>query len=282
MAINEFLQACEISRELSSFFGLYMHVDLQAVDLRSSEDFCSPGAEEIDKVQGAKGAVQIESFYPAFPELSSPKLSSHASYSSLRRSDKSKHLDSPPDDYSPSGTASKSHSSPCSRSSCSSNCSSARAQQHDATTLAVSSNGNGALLAETSNGILKRTCSSELAEFHSLNNHGDPDFLVRSQIHKTRTVSDHIHLSELECPPRFGQSLRGVVYGVKAIYGVEQVRLGLQPKWGLRDLQQEIGKRFEIYDFTDIGLKYMDDNGDWVRLTCKITFMAVKDNIRDD
>ncbi|KAL3580970.1 hypothetical protein D5086_018805 [Populus alba] len=236
MAINEFLQACEISRELSSFFGLYMHVDLQAVDLRSSEDFCSPGAEEIDKVQGAKGAVQIESFYPAFPELSSPKLSSHASYSSLRRSDKSKHLDSPPDDYSPSGTASKSHSSPCSRSSCSSNCSSARAQQHDATTLAVSSNGNGALLAETSNGILKRTCSSDLAEFHSLNNHGDPDFL----------------------------SLRGAVYGVKAIYGVEQVRLGLQPKWGLRDLQQEIGKRFEIYDFTDIGLKYMDDNGDWV------------------
>ncbi|KAJ6897300.1 protein NLP2-like isoform X1 [Populus alba x Populus x berolinensis] len=223
----------------------------------------------IDTVQGAKGAVQNESFYPAFPGLSSPKLSSHTSYSSFRSIDNSKHLDSPPDDSCPSGIASKSHSSPCSRSSCSSNCCSGRAQQHAATAITGSSNGNGSLLAETSNGISKRTCSSELAELHSLKKQGGPDFLVRSQIHKTRTVSDHIHLSELESPPRFGQSLReGGVFEVKAIYGVQKVRLGLQPKWGVRDLQQQIGKRFEIDDFTCIGLKYMDDDGDWVRLTC--------------
>nr|TKS02771.1 protein NLP2-like isoform X1 [Populus alba] len=224
----------------------------------------------IDTVHGAKGAVQNESFYPAFPGLSSPKLSSHTSYSSFRSIDNSKHLDSPPDDSCPSGIASKSHSSPCSRSSCSSNCCSGRAQQHAATAITGSSNGNGSSsLAETSNGISKRTCSSELAELHCLNNQGGPDFLVRSQIHKTRTVSDHIHLSELESPPRFGQSLReGGVFEVKAIYGVEKDRLGLQPKWGVRDLQQEIGKRFEIDDFTWIGLKYMDDDGDWVRLTC--------------
>ncbi|KAJ6778810.1 PROTEIN NLP8 [Salix koriyanagi] len=72
----------------------------------------------------------------AFPELSCTKLSSHAPSSSFRRSDNSKHSDSPPDDTIISGTASKSHSSPCSRSSCSSNCCSARAQQHV--------NGNGA------------------------------------------------------------------------------------------------------------------------------------------
>ena len=101
-----------------------------------------------------------------------------------------------------------------------------------------------------------------------MKNQGGLDFLVRSQIHKTRTVSGHIHQSELGSP-RFGQSLReGGVFGVKAIFGVEKVRLGLQPKWGLRYLQQEIGKRFEIDDFTDIGLNYMDDNGEWVRLTC--------------
>jgi len=222
----------------------------------------------IDTVQGAKGAIQIESFYSAFPELSSTKLSSHAPSSSFRRSDSSKHFDSPPDDTIFSGTTSKSHSSPCSRSSCSSNCCSARAQQHAATVITGSSNGNGGLPAETSNGILKRTSSSELAEFYSLNNEGEPDFLSRSYIHKTRTINEQIHQSLLETQPQFGQSRRGGdVFRVKAIFGVEKVRLFLQPNWGLGDLLQEIGKRFKIDDFTGIGLKYMDDDGEWIRLT---------------
>ncbi|KAI9380159.1 hypothetical protein POPTR_016G042900v4 [Populus trichocarpa] len=222
----------------------------------------------IDTVQGAKGAIQIESFYSAFPELSSTKLSSHAPSSSFRRSDSSKHFDSPPDDTIFSGTTSKSHSSPCSRSSCSSNCCSARAQQHAATVITGSSNGNGGLPAETSNGVLKRTSSSELAEFYSLNNEVEPDFLSRSYIHKTRTINEQIHQSLLETPPQFGQNRRGGdVFRVKAIFGVEKVRLFLQPNWGLRELQQEIGKRFKIDDFTGIGLKYMDDDGEWIRLT---------------
>ncbi|KAJ6756418.1 PROTEIN NLP8 [Salix purpurea] len=215
----------------------------------------------IDTVQGAKGSIQIESFYSAFPELSCTKLSSHAPSSSFRRSDNSKHSDSPPDDTIISGTASKSHSSPCSRSSCSSNCCSARAQQHV--------NGNGALLAETSNGVLKRTCSSELAELYSLNNEGEPDFLSRSHAHNTGTISEQIHQSVLETPTQFGQSLRGGgVFRVKALFGEEKVTFFLQPNWGLRNLQQEVGKRFQIDDFTGIGLKYMDGDGEWIRLTC--------------
>ncbi|KAF9664644.1 hypothetical protein SADUNF_Sadunf16G0039700 [Salix dunnii] len=223
----------------------------------------------IDTVQGAKGSIQIESFYSAFPELSCAKLSSHAPSSSFRGSDNSKHSDSPPDDTIFSGTASKSHSSSCSRSSCSSNCCSARAQQHVATAITGSSNGNGALLAETSNGVLKRTCSSELAELYSLNNEGELDFLLRSHGHNTGTTSEQIHQSVLETPTQFGQSLRGGgVFRVKAVFGDEKVRFFLQPNWGLRNLQQEIGKRFQIDDFTGIELKYMDDDGEWIRLTC--------------
>jgi hypothetical protein len=44
MVIN-FFKPVTYSRELRSFSALYMHVDLQAVDLRSSEDFCSPGVK---------------------------------------------------------------------------------------------------------------------------------------------------------------------------------------------------------------------------------------------
>ncbi|KAJ6749688.1 hypothetical protein OIU85_000333 [Salix viminalis] len=192
---------------------------------------------------------------------------------SSRRSDNSKHSDSPPDDTIISGTASKSHSSPCSRSSCSSNCCSARAQQHV--------NGNGALLAETSNGVLKRTCSSELAELYSLNNEGEPDFLSRSHAHNTGTISEQVHQSVLETPTQFGQSLRGGgVFRVKAFFGEEKVTFFLQPNWGLRNLQQEVGKRFQIDDFTGIGLKYKDDDGEWIRLTCDGDLEDCKDTHR--
>ena len=233
----------------------------------------------IDTVQGAKGSIQIESFYSAFPELSCAKLSSHAPPSSFRGSDNSKHSDSPPDDTNFSGTASKSHSSPCSRSSCSSNYCSARAQQHVATAITGSSNGNGALLAETSNGVLKRTCSSELAELYSLNNEGEPDFLSGSHAHNTGTISEQFHQSVLETPTtQFGQSLRGGgVFRVKAFFGEEKVTFFLQPSWGLRYLQQEVGKRFQIDDFTGIGLKYMDDDGEWIRLTCDVDLEDCKE-----
>ena len=95
---------------------------------------------------------------------------------------------------------------------------------------------------------------------HSLNNQGEPTFLVSSQIHKTRSTNEHIHQSQLEIPPHFCQSSQEG--------GALRRELGLQPNWGIRDLQKVIGKRFKIDDFTGIVLKYMDDDGEWIRQTC--------------
>ncbi|KAG6778216.1 hypothetical protein POTOM_018070 [Populus tomentosa] len=122
------------------------------------------------------------------------------------------------------------------------------------TNITGSSNEVCASVGETSNGASKRTCSCELAEMHSLNNQGEPTFLVSSQIHKTRSTNEHIHQSQLEIPPYFCQSSQEG--------GALRRELGLQPNWGLKDLQKVIGKCFKVHDFTGIVLKYMDDDGD--------------------
>ncbi|KAJ7001891.1 hypothetical protein D5086_009399 [Populus alba] len=95
---------------------------------------------------------------------------------------------------------------------------------------------------------------------HSLNNQGEPTFLVSSQIHKTRSTNEHIHQSQLEIPPYFCQSSQEG--------GALRRELGLQPNCGLKDLQKVIGKCFKIHDFTCIVLKYMDGDGEWIRQTC--------------
>lgn len=42
----------------------------------------------------------------------------------------------------------------------------------------------------------------------------------------------------------------------------------MQPSWGFRDLQLEISRRFNIDDNTRVGIRYVDNNGESVLLTC--------------
>ncbi|EHA8589089.1 putative protein NLP1 [Cocos nucifera] len=55
---------------------------------------------------------------------------------------------------------------------------------------------------------------------------------------------------------------------VKAIYAEDKVIFRLQPTWGFQDLKQEIGKRFNIGNIDLVALKYLDDDSEWVLLTC--------------
>ncbi|XP_029119702.1 protein NLP1 isoform X2 [Elaeis guineensis] len=55
---------------------------------------------------------------------------------------------------------------------------------------------------------------------------------------------------------------------VKAIYGEDKVIFKLQPTWGFQDLKQEIGKRLNIGNINLVALKYLDDDSEWVLLTC--------------
>ena len=60
-------------------------------------------------------------------------------------------------------------------------------------------------------------------------------------------------------------------------YGDEKIRFRMQSNWGLKDLRQEIGRRFNIDEICGFHLKYLDDDLEWVLLTCEADFEECKD-----
>ncbi|MED6119229.1 hypothetical protein PIB30_009878 [Stylosanthes scabra] len=232
----------------------------------------------IDSVQGASGAFQIDSFYSKFPDLaSSPNLSGTSLFSNLKQSDNNNpnSLSTQPDpgSLSPEG-ASKSPSSSCSQSSISSHpCSSLAEQQHHNHT----SNNNNVdsskdqmvlLVGENSNGdgLLKRI-RSEAELMKSLNEEDRAKVMPRSQSQETllgqHNLKNEHHRSLSRTKTQKEESHR-----VKVTYGDEKARFKMPKSWGYEDLVQEVGRRFCISDMTKFDLKYLDDDYEWVLLTC--------------
>lgn len=218
----------------------------------------------IDSVQGGEGAIQLSSFYTNFPELNSANLATPSNLCVSKGSDLLQKLTAQPEGsiLSPGTTASKSHSSSGSHCSSSSFCCSAGPLQsfsvHVPGVQDVSS-------AEQCRETPKTACSD--AELHDLVKE-ESKLLARSQSQKIFT--DDISSDTL--PPlthSSSQILRsGSTIRVKAAFGEEKIRFSLQPHWGFGDLLQEVRRRFNIDDLIKIDLKYLDDDAEWVLLTC--------------
>ncbi|KAL0726051.1 hypothetical protein Bca4012_022144 [Brassica carinata] len=225
----------------------------------------------IDSVQGVQGSIQLDSFYTSFPELSSPNVSGSGTGTSFKTNDQPSHLYPQTENgVSAQGNAVAPTSSPpsssCSHSSGSSTCCSTGANQ--STNTANTSNTISTLMAENAGAILKRARSE--VRLRTVNQEEEKTkSLSRTLSH--RAFSEHPpHLKNL---PR-SKSLIKAVGGaskVKATFGEAKVRFTFLPTWGFRELQQEIARRFNIDNniIATFDLKYMDDDKEWVLLTCE-------------
>uniref|UniRef100_A0A7N0U5F2 Uncharacterized protein n=1 Tax=Kalanchoe fedtschenkoi TaxID=63787 RepID=A0A7N0U5F2_KALFE len=238
----------------------------------------------MDSVQGADGSIQISSFYSKFPELGSPNVSGTSSHSVAKLSDRLIQLNhqqeeasmNPNDDsahinpqletgfLSPAGTTSKSPSSSCSQKSTSSLCYSTGAKQGPLMLNPLSS--VDALFGESSDNVTKQTCSD--AELLQASNQDETKLLGRSQSHKSLPEQPPTEMLP-PWPNTTGRVLRdNGAFRLKVSFGEVKVRFSLQHAWAFTDLQGEIAKRFNIDDISKLHLKYLDDDCEWVLLTC--------------
>ena len=119
-------------------------------------------------------------------------------------------------------------------------------------------------MAENAGAILKRARSE--VRLRTVNQE-ETKSLSRTLSH--RAFSEHPLLSNL---PR-SKSLKAVggASKVKATFGEAKVRFTFLPTWGFRELQHEIARRFNIDNniIATFDLKYLDDDKEWVLLTCE-------------
>lgn len=220
----------------------------------------------INSVQGAEGTIRIRSFYESFPELNSPRHSEKGTFSSANLGNPLEQLNPQTENglFSSGATTSNSPSSSCSQSSGSTTSFSTGTKQCFTAITALSS--GDPVMSNNPSEVLKRTRSD--AELH-ISTHEEPKPLIRSQSHKSLDEwgsLENVATLPKTNSPRITRDLG--IYRIKAILGEEKIRFSLKPSWGLRDLQREVANRFNIEDIGTIDLKYLDDDQEWVLLTC--------------
>lgn len=217
----------------------------------------------IDSVQGGSEAFPIGSFYTNFPELASPNLSGTSPLSTMRQTDHQKleSMQLPKTDVlSPQAT--KSPSSSRSQNSSSSQCYSSGTQQLPSAFCVASV--EDPMAADSSGDVVLKRVRSDI-EVHTSSQGPKP--LPRSRSYKSlgeQPIPDTLPLPEIGGP--ISQEVDA--QRVKITYGDEKIRFRLQHNWKLKDLLIEISRRFNIDDMHMFDLKYLDDDAEWVLLTC--------------
>ncbi|XP_059278832.1 protein NLP4-like isoform X1 [Lycium ferocissimum] len=207
----------------------------------------------IDSVQGASGTLQIESFYSNFPELQSPNASRLSPFADSKSNEHPTALNTQPN-----ADASKSPSSSCSRSSSSSQCCSSgtKPQSHP---LNIAGDEDPIVQEESVDNAVKRVKSEP--ELHLSSE--ALKTIPRSQSHAC--VAENPKSENLIKGPRISQE---EAPRVKVTHGEEKIRFRMQNSWKYSDLLREITRRFGIDDPSGLQLKYLDDDSEWVLLTC--------------
>ncbi|CAN6828014.1 unnamed protein product [Brassica oleracea] len=122
-------------------------------------------------------------------------------------------------------------------------------------------------MTENASAILKRVHSE--ARLHTVSQE-ETNSLSITLSHKT--FGDHPLLDNLPLLPK-SRSKAGGASKVKATFDEAKVRFTLLPTCGFKELQQEIAKRFHIdNNIATFDLKYLDDDKEWVLLTCEADF----------
>ncbi|XVE94414.1 hypothetical protein REPUB_Repub02eG0006400 [Reevesia pubescens] len=219
----------------------------------------------VDSVQGTSGAFHISAFYSNFPELASPKLSGNSSLSASRLNNQSEQTNIQPEggNFLSQADTSNSPSSSCSQSSSSSqSCSSGT---HQPSKLNISGNEDLISGESSGDGELKRVRSD--AELHALSQEG-PKLFPRSQ--NLRSLKEELISDSLQPTSKNTSQIAQDLDAqrVKVTYGDEKIRFRMQSKWQLKDLLHEITRRFNIDDISRFDLTYLDDESEWVLLTC--------------
>ena len=214
----------------------------------------------IDSVQDGEGPIQLSSFYSNFPQLVSPNVAGTSNHLSTIKTSGDFLQEKNPAEGNLLTAATTSSSG--SQTSSSSYCCSTGSKQS-----AFHVNGFmpvDALSTEQNGGVLKKARSD--AELHGKGQE-KTKLMIRSYSNKL-LCEDPVAIGASAMPVDSNRENDEAAFRVRVSFGEEKIRLSLQPHWNFKHLREEVLARFNIENVAGVNLKYLDDDAEWVLLTC--------------